>query len=80
MLFNGGTDQTVDADYTLALCRLPQGPYVGLGGLTHYSAAGIAVGSASLFDARGPIGSSITTAASNSNFRPAVDMGGTEAG
>ena len=62
----------INADYTLTLCRLPVGPYVGLGGLTHYSADGIAVGSASLFDAHGPIGSSLTTAAANSNFRPSV--------
>jgi acyl-coenzyme A thioesterase PaaI-like protein len=60
----------INADYTLTLCRLPDGPYVGLAGLTHYSANGIAVGSASLFDARGPIGSSMTTAAANPNFRP----------
>jgi acyl-coenzyme A thioesterase PaaI-like protein len=59
----------INADYTLALCRLPEGPFIGLGGLTHYSAGGIGVGSASLFDARGPIGSSVTTAASNPNFR-----------
>jgi len=62
----------INADYTLTLCRLPDGPYVGLAGLTHYSAGGIAVGSASLFDAHGPIGSSMTTAAANSNFRPSV--------
>lgn len=62
----------INADYTLTLCRLPTGPYIGLGGLTHYSADGIAVGSASLFDAHGPIGSSLTTAAANSNFRPSA--------
>jgi acyl-coenzyme A thioesterase PaaI-like protein len=62
----------INADYTLTLCRLPDGPYVGLAGLTHYSAGGIAVGSASLFDAHGPIGASMTTAAANSNFQPSV--------
>jgi acyl-coenzyme A thioesterase PaaI-like protein len=62
----------INADYTLTLCRLPDGPYVGLAGLTHYSAEGIAVGSASLFDVHGAIGSSLTTAAANSNFRPSV--------
>jgi hypothetical protein len=62
----------INADYTLTLCRLPDGPYIGLAGLTHYSADGVAVGSASLFDANGPIGSSLTTAAANSNFRPSV--------
>jgi hypothetical protein len=41
-----------------------------LAGLTHYSAGGIAVGSASLFDAHAPIGASMTTAAANSNFGP----------
>jgi hypothetical protein len=65
----------INADYTLTLCRLPEGPYIGLASLTHYSAAGIAVGSASLFDAHGPIGSSVTTAAANPNFRAVV--GGT---
>jgi acyl-coenzyme A thioesterase PaaI-like protein len=58
----------INADYTLTLCRLPEGPYVGLAALTHYSAAGIATGSASLFDAKGPIGSGVTTAAANSHF------------
>jgi acyl-coenzyme A thioesterase PaaI-like protein len=62
----------INADYTLTLCRLPDGPYVGLAGLTHYSAGGVAVGSASLFDTQGPIGASMTTAAANSNFRPSV--------
>jgi acyl-coenzyme A thioesterase PaaI-like protein len=66
----------INADYTLTLCRLPTGPYIGLGGLTHYSADGIAVGSASLFDAHGPIGSSLTTAAANSNFRRSVGVRG----
>jgi len=58
----------INADYTLTLCRLPEGPYIGLAALTHYSANGIAVGSASLFDARGPIGTGVTTSASNTNF------------
>ncbi|BCP31427.1 hypothetical protein [Mycobacterium intracellulare] len=61
----------INADYTLKLCRLPDGPHVGLAGLTHYRAGGIAVGSASLF-AHGPIGASMTAAAANSNFRPSV--------
>jgi hypothetical protein len=58
----------INADYTLALCRLPEGPYIGLAALTHYSAEGIAVGSATLFDARGPIGTGLTTSAANPNF------------
>jgi acyl-coenzyme A thioesterase PaaI-like protein len=46
----------INADYTLTLCRLPEGPFIGLAALTHYSDGGIATGTASLFDARGPIG------------------------
>jgi acyl-coenzyme A thioesterase PaaI-like protein len=58
----------INADYTLTLCRLPEGPYIGLAGLTHYSAAGIATGTATLFDTGGPIGTGVTTAAANANF------------
>ena len=46
----------INADFTLTLCRLPEGPYIGLAALTRYSADGIATGTASLFDAVGPIG------------------------
>jgi len=58
----------INADYTLTLCRLPQGPYIGLAAMTHYSADGIAVGSASLFDTRGPIGAGVTTSVANPHF------------
>ncbi|OBH16954.1 thioesterase family protein [Mycolicibacter terrae] len=60
----------INADYTLALSRLPVGPYIGLAALTHYSDAGVATGSASLFDTRGPIGSGVSTAIANFNFDP----------
>lgn len=60
----------INADYTLALSRLPVGPYIGLAALTHYSDAGVATGSASLFDALGPIGSGVSTAIANFNFDP----------
>ncbi len=58
----------INADYTLTLCRLPEGPYIGLSALTHYSDAGIATGSASVFDVHGPIGTGVTTAAANPHF------------
>jgi hypothetical protein len=58
----------INADYTMTLCRLPDGPFIGLAALTHYSDAGIATGSASLFDVRGPIGTGVTTAAANPHF------------
>jgi hypothetical protein len=62
----------INADYTMTLCRLPHGPFIGLAALTHYSDAGIATGSASLFDVRGPIGTGVTTAAANPHFVGAV--------
>lgn len=36
--------------------------------MTHYSDAGVATGSSSLFDAHGPIGIGVTTAVANFNF------------
>lgn len=58
----------INADYTLALSRLPTGPYIGLAAVTHYSAGGVATGSTSLFDTLGPIGSGLSTAIANSGF------------
>lgn len=58
----------INADYTLTLCRLPEGPYIGMAALSHYSEAGLATGTASLFDTRGPIGTGVTTAIANPHF------------
>lgn len=58
----------INADYTLTLCRLPEGEYIGLAALTHTSAAGIATGTAALYDERGPIGAGVTTSAANRHF------------
>lgn len=60
----------INADYTLALSRLPEGPYIGLAALSHTSADGIATGSTGLFDHVGPIGTGLSTAISNSGFDP----------
>lgn len=60
----------INADYTLALSRLPRGPYIGLAALTHYSAEGVATGSATLCDAEGPIGTGLSAAVANFNFSP----------
>lgn len=60
----------INADYTLTLSRLPVGPYIGLASLTHYSDAGVATGSAALFDTSGPIGNGVSTAIANFNFDP----------
>ena len=60
----------INADYTLTLSRLPDGPFIGLAALTHTSADGIATGSAGLFDHLGPIGTGLSTAIANFNFDP----------
>ena len=62
----------INADYTLALSRQPEGPYIGLAALTHYSHAGIATGVATMFDQTGPIGSGMATAIANPGFNPPV--------
>ena len=60
----------INADYTLTLSRLPDGEFIGLAGLTHYSDAGVATGTATLFDHLGPIGSGVATGLANPGFRP----------
>jgi hypothetical protein len=62
--------QFINADYTLTLSRLPEGPYLGLAALTHYSHAGVATGVATIVDETGPIGSAVATALSNPGFDP----------
>lgn len=67
-----GTDglQFINADYTLTLSRLPEGPYIGLASLTHYGNAGVGTGVATLFDKSGPIGSGMASALVNPGFTP----------
>lgn len=73
-LTNFGTEGLafINADYTLALSRLPRGPYIGLAALTHHSFDGVATGSATLFDADGPIGTGLSASIANFNFTPNV--------
>jgi acyl-CoA thioesterase len=52
----------INVDYTLTLSRLPVGDFIGLAAQNHHSAAGIATGSATMFDADGPIGTTIAVA------------------
>jgi hypothetical protein len=67
-----GTDglHYINADYTLALSRLPKGDLIGLAALTHSADAGVATGTATLFDEYGPIGSATATALANPGFTP----------
>ncbi len=71
-LANWGTHglQFINADYTVTLSRLPEGPHIGLASLTHYSDDGVATGSAVLVDHMGPIGSGVSVAIAHSGFRP----------
>jgi hypothetical protein len=62
--------QFINADYTLTLSRLPQGPYLGLAALTHYSHDGVATGTATIVDQHGPIGSGVANALANPGFNP----------
>jgi hypothetical protein len=71
-LTHWGTEglQFINADYTITLSRLPEGVYIGLASVTHYSHAGVATGVATLFDEAGPIGSGMATALANPGFTP----------
>ena len=66
--------QFINADYTVTLSRLPTGVYIGLAAMTHYDHAGIATGTAALFDETGPIGSGMATALVNPGFAPPLSM------
>jgi acyl-CoA thioesterase len=52
----------INADYTVTASRLPNGEYIGLAAQSHYSAAGVASGAATMFDRHGPIGTSVALA------------------
>lgn len=52
----------INADFTMTLSRLPDGPYIGLASDGHHGSDGIASGSATLFDRLGTIGHSIAIA------------------
>jgi acyl-CoA thioesterase len=64
----------INADYTVTLSRLPEGVYIGLAAVTHYSHAGVATGVATLFDEAGPIGSGMATALANPGFTPPASI------
>jgi hypothetical protein len=46
----------INADYTVAISRLPVGEYIGLAAQTYYGNHGVGTGAATLFDSTGPIG------------------------
>ena len=69
---NWGTHglQFINADYTVTLSRLPEGPHLGLASLTHHSHDGVATGSAVLVDRMGPVGTAVSVAIAQSGFPP----------
>jgi acyl-CoA thioesterase len=62
--------QFINADYTLTLSRLPDGPTIGLASQSHCSHDGVATGSARVFDSQGEIGSCVSVAVAQAGFRP----------
>ncbi|WP_328859081.1 thioesterase family protein [Williamsia herbipolensis] len=68
----------INCDLTVAISRLPVGQYIGLQADTHITDAGLSVGTATLFDTRGPIGTGMVTAVSNAaaqiDFSGASDL------
>ena len=65
--------QFINSDVTLALARLPLGDGVGLEADNHVSAGGIAIGSATMFDSAGVVGTTMVTSLANGSpqFRAA---------
>lgn len=55
----------INCDLTMALSRLPEGPQLGIEADTHLTADGISVGTATLYDRKGPYGTGMVTAVSN---------------
>lgn len=55
----------INGDLTVSLSRLPRSPFIGVRGDTRSAADGVAVGTATLFDAVGPIGTASVTALAN---------------
>jgi Thioesterase-like superfamily len=55
----------INGDLTVALARLPYDDWVGVQADSHWTADGISVGTATLFDGAGPFGTGMVTAVSN---------------
>lgn len=67
LVTNLGTEGVgyINGDLTVALARLPRDEWIGVQADTHWAADGIAVGTSTLFDSEGAIGSGMVTAVSN---------------
>ncbi|HEY9305443.1 MAG TPA: acyl-CoA thioesterase domain-containing protein [Mycobacterium sp.] len=67
LVTNLGTDGVgyINGDLTVGLARLPVGEWIGVQADSHWSADGVAVGAATLFDQAGAFGTGMVTAVSN---------------
>jgi len=67
MVVNMGTAGIgyINGDLTLSLSRLPNSEFIGVQGDSRSAADGIAVGTATMFDSAGPIGTAMITALAN---------------
>ncbi len=59
----------INGDLTVALSRLPEGRWVGVRETSHLDSAGVAVGTSTIYDRSGPIGSGMVTALNNTQAR-----------
>jgi hypothetical protein len=67
MVVNWGTEgvQYINTDIDLALARLPEGLEIGFAAVDRVEVDGLSVGSAAVFDRRGPVGVASVTALAN---------------
>lgn len=67
LVTNLGTDGIgyINCDLTMALSRVPEGDQLGIEADSHITADGISVGTATLYDRKGPYGTGMVTAVSN---------------
>ncbi|MBV9832402.1 MAG: thioesterase family protein [Marmoricola sp.] len=75
MVTNWGANgvEHINTDITLTLARAPEGVEIGLAASDRVSADGIAVGTATVFDRAGRLGTAVTT--SIANVRRGIDFG-----
>jgi hypothetical protein len=76
LVTNLGTDGIgyINGDLTVALSRLPRSEHIGVQADSHWSADGVSIGNATLFDEAGPFGTGLVTAIANPAAR--IDFGG----
>ncbi|WP_244930522.1 acyl-CoA thioesterase domain-containing protein [Nocardioides sp. W7] len=66
----------INTDITLTLARQPDGVSIGLAAVDRVEVDGVAVGTATVFDRSGPLGTAVVT--SLANAKRVVDLGGVE--